>query len=239
MPQLDQLFLFAAEDWWKIVGFLFLMAFYGLQHILSSRQEEKQARKKKARPPRKPPERAAGQAAQPANQADPLRAEVEAFLRETEGKKQGRPEGRGQRPPGRGRQPRPEPPRRPVPTARPVATPRRPIEAEVIPIEVIDPREEDVAQHVTRHLSRKRVTEGAEHLGEQVALADDRLETRLEEKFEHQIGRLDHTEGQGTPQESAQSPSVAEELRQLLSQPQGMRQLIVANEILRRPEERW
>ena len=96
-------------------------------------------------------------------------------------------------------------------------------------------RRENVEQHVARHLSTKEYDERAEHLGERVALADDRLEARLEQTFEHQLGRLSHSE------EIVQEvgPSVADEVRELLSKPQGMRQLIVANEILRRPEERW
>jgi hypothetical protein len=93
-----------------------------------------------------------------------------------------------------------------------------------------------VAEHVSRHVSTADVTENVSTLGADVALADDRLEARLQETFQHPIGQLQHVE-QGPAKD--RPPTIAEEIRQLIRQPAGARQLIIANEILRRPEERW
>lgn len=238
MLQIDQMILFAADEWWQIVGGIIFMVLYGLQHLLTGKQDAKQVKPKKVRPARKPPVKPVAQA-QPADQADPLRAEVDAFLRQAEGKKQRgaeAPRDRPRVPIAREQRPRPvDQQRRPARSTQAPRKRKRTLESETVPVEIVDPRQEEVGQHVARHLSKKRVTEGAEHLGEEVALADDRIEMRLEEKFEHRLGSLEHKEQQVQERES----SIAEELRQLLSQPQGMRQLIIANEILRRPEERW
>ena len=268
MIHLHQTILFAADDWFQIVGGIIVMVMWGIQQIFAGRQEAKNARPKKVRQPRKPVVRPAD-GAQPPNQADPLRAEVEQFLRQSEEKKQQsqRPQqtrpreaqpvdaqrGRTQVP----REPQQRPTRRePLPSGDPA--PRQPRSSKptvqatrkarkrpergtpndaasrdsATPIEL---RGENVEQHVARHLNTKEYDERADHLGEKVALADDRLEARLEQTFEHRLGTLSHSEDE--VQEVG--PTVADEVRELLSKPQGMRQLIVANEILRRPEDRW
>lgn len=72
------------------------------------------------------------------------------------------------------------------------------------------------------------------HLGEVVALADDKLEAHLQQVFDHQLGRLRHR----TPEEQRQvsgSP-IARSVLDLLKNPQGVQQMMVINEIMRRPE---
>ena len=252
MLQIDQFLLLAADDWWQLVSLIIFLALGGLQQLLTGGKQDKKGKPPKRRPAKRPP--APGVAGQPAgqaapDQADPLRAEVEQFLRKADGNKpeQGRqqPQGRPQpaRPIGRERRPAPEAgrqPRRDVRTKQPPRQPRRrpatPVGTQAKTEEVIELREEDIQEHVDRHLSKHDVTEGTRHLGQQVAQADDKLEARLSEKFEHRLGSLQHKEE--APEEEA-GQSIAEEVRELLSQPQGMRQLIVANEVLRRPEERW
>lgn len=241
MLQLDQVALLAADDWIQLLGGIIFMALYGLQQFLTGRGEDK-AKPKKPRRPKQPagqPEmgqQAAGM--RPADQADPLRAEVDQFLRQAEQKQKPEP------------RPAPLAPLTEVERPRKIDTPKRerkrpksprvtPREEERGPAQ----RSEDISQHVERHLSTKEYEQRAKHLGEEVALADDKLEARLEKTFDHRLGKLGQTEMQ--PQEpsaaeaATSSASIAEEIRQLLSQPQGMRQVIVANEILRRPEERW
>lgn len=255
MIQLDQILLLAADDWWQIVGTIIVFLFYGVGHLISGREDAQKRAKQKARRVKRPPAER-GPQGQPPNQADPLRAEVEEFLRRAEGKqpaaesardrelrerneggsfRDDRARGREESPPMREvvaerstpRPPQPKPrKRRP---AKPAQRPSQPVpEAKSL-------RSEGVAEHVARHLSRKSVTESAEQLGDEVALADDIVEARLHDTFEHQVGQLEHREDQA----SQSAASVADEVRQLLSNPQGMRQLIVANEVLRRPEERW
>lgn len=247
MLEINQITLLAADDWWQVIGTIIVFLFYGIGHLISGREE----RQKKARRAQRPPvAQPAGEV--PPNQADPLRAEVEDFLRRAEGKQpqpadrqEAKPRPVPQRSEPIAREPA-HPTRKQPPVARPVGSPepkaRSPKSRAAsrapqrkTPEETVEPRREGVGEHVARHLSSERVTQRAEKLGQEVALADDIVEARLEEKFEHRLGSLKQKEAQ--VEEAA--PTIAEEVRKLISQPAGMRQVIVANEILRRPEQRW
>lgn len=81
------------------------------------------------------------------------------------------------------------------------------------------------------------MTEQVSHLGEEVGLADDRLEEHLRAKFDHQLGSLRQQEAE--PRAPEEVSALAAEIHQMLSTPAGLRQLIIANEILNRPESRW
>ena len=88
---------------------------------------------------------------------------------------------------------------------------------------------------MARHLSTLDIAEQTSHLGEEISQADENLEAHLQEAFSGQLGSLQHRE-----REVADGgPTIAEEIRELISTPTGMRQMIVANEILRRPIDRW
>lgn len=228
----EDITLVAAADWWEILIGIIFFVLYGLGQLLSAGgQGKKKAPKRPARPPRpRPP--AAGQP-NVANQADPLRAEVEEFLRRAQGKKAEPP--RPVQP-----QAAAPPPRRPMPEmAKPPAQPVRGLRRPPLKTPVLEPielRMEGVAEHVARHVTTQDIAEHTIKLGKDVALADDRLESRLHETFEHDVGHLKHRE-----EDSAKKApqTIAEEIRQLVRQPAGMRQLIIANEVLRRPEQRW
>jgi hypothetical protein len=94
-------------------------------------------------------------------------------------------------------------------------------------IEVIPPRRESVAKHVEKHIDTSRLAKHASKLGEKVGRADDIMEARLHQKFE-------------TTSESAQRvppPSGSPQaLIKYMVSPQGIRQAIIVNEILNRPE---
>ena len=244
--------LLAAADWWEIAVGLIFFVLYGIGQLLGAREE---AQKKKARPlrpkPQAPQAPQPGAPARPPNQADPLRAEVEEFLRRAQGKPA------GQQPPAQPKPARPQrqraaqqQPLKPRPLeSRPIEVPQReaargpsqPVEPPARmrpkpqPLQPVDLRRESVVEHVARHVNTLDIKEHTSHLGEQVALADDHLEAHLEEAFSGQLGSLQHRELEVVEQ----GPSIAEEIRILLSHPTGMRQMIVANEILRRPEDRW
>ena len=80
----------------------------------------------------------------------------------------------------------------------------------------------------------------AQRLGEEVALADDRMQAQLHQKFDHRVGTLAPSSASTiSPQDVSPGSSAAREFRELLARPGGMRQIVIANEILRRPEERW
>ena len=80
------------------------------------------------------------------------------------------------------------------------------------------------------------VAQHTQNLGVDVALADERMEDHLRERFAHQLGALSPTT---KVQRQATGNPAAADLRALLSRPGGASQLIIASEILRRPEERW
>ncbi len=235
--------LFADAEWIKVVFGVIVFILYGIGQIISARDE---AQKKKARPARPKPQPPrgpqAGAPAGPPNQADPLRAEVEEFLHRAQGKpaQQQQPaEPRPTRPPRQlperqqtvERRPLRETAQRPLQPAAPPAK-RRP---KAQPPQPIDLRRESVAGHVARHVSTQDIAEHTSRLGEEVSQADEHLEAHLEEAFSGQLGSLQHREREVVDE----GPTIAEEIRNLLSQPAGMRQMIVANEILRRPEDRW
>jgi hypothetical protein len=98
-------------------------------------------------------------------------------------------------------------------------------------------RRETVAEHVRDAIVVSDVTENASQLGEEVGLADEKLEARLE-KFDHKIGDL---EGMSSIQDDrvervGQDKShLAVSLLELLKQPQTVRQSILISEILKRP----
>src|SRR5690606_8074379 len=81
------------------------------------------------------------------------------------------------------------------------------------------------------------IRQPAPRLGEEVAQADDRMQAQLQQKFDHRVGTLAPVTTAAP--KTAAAATAAREFRELLARPGGMRQIIIANEILRRPEERW
>lgn len=98
-------------------------------------------------------------------------------------------------------------------------------------------RRETIAEHVRDAIVVSDVTENASHLGEEVGLADEKLEARLE-KFDHKIGAL---EGMSSIQDDrvevkGQDKShLAVGLLELFKQPKTIQQSILIAEILKRP----
>lgn len=98
-------------------------------------------------------------------------------------------------------------------------------------------KRETIAEHVRDAIVVSDVTEHAATLGQEVGLADEKLEARLE-KFDHKIGAL---EGMSSIQDDAvetEGPDkshLAVSLLDLLKQPQTVKQSILISEILKRP----
>jgi len=152
----------------------------------------------------------------PRNQEEALRSEVEDFLRRAQGK-----------PPQPRPMPQPEQRQKPPRTLQPERS--RPVTPVARQSSL---RNEGVSEHVARHISTQDMATHTESLGAEVATADDQLEARLHEKFDHDLGRLEYRE----TDTKQQKVDMAAEVAAMLRSPEGMRQLIVANEILRRPE---
>jgi len=235
--------LAALADVVQVVLPIIFMVFYILSQILGGREQAK--RKAPPRPQRPKPPQALDPARpaprQPPNQADALRREVEQFLRRAQGKPD--PQEEPTHPKPEPQAPR-QPPRRLVASApdRPALS-QTPLPSQIskkasrTSFSAPNLRREGVGEHVAKHVSSRKLAEHAEHLGEQMALTDERLESRLHEKFDHQLGNLQR---QATAEpKKKEGPNITAQIVELLSQPDGMRQMIVANEILRRPDERW
>jgi len=236
MPAIESIPLLLAADIWQVVFGIIVFVLYSIGQLVSARE---QAKKKPAQPrqPRRPQVPQGGPlerqkierpVAGQGNQEEALRREVEDFLRRAQGKPP------RQEQPARTQpklQPRKQPSRLPVAELTESRMPSRASESQQ---PASDSRREGVAEHVASHLSSQQMIEHAEHLGDEVGLADERLESRLHKKFDRQMGSLKQQSKPTAPE--TKELTAAEEVVQLLHKPGGMRQLIIAQEILRRPK---
>ncbi len=163
--------------------------------------------------------------------------DIEDFLRKAaERRKQAQGGGTPQQPPAQ----QPPPQQRPVqPQRQQPAKPaqqrpaqQRPVQPAAIPAELVR-RGATVADHVQEHINTRGIAEQVSHLGEEVGLADDKLEQRLHDKFDHSVGDLQRK--QQTESARAEA-SPADELLEMLRNPKSIRQAIILSEILRRPD---
>ncbi|MCH2114611.1 MAG: hypothetical protein MK171_06850 [Pirellulales bacterium] len=226
-----------AADVGQIVFAVIVFIFYIVGHVLSAKDNAKD-KPRRNRPPVAPvgnpddpvltvePPKPEGRA--PADQAESLRSEIEDFVRRAKGKPPQReqPTPTPKLQPGRqtvdNRQTLPQQPRR-LPQLQ---------QEELQP--QLEPRADGVAEHVTKHLSSRHVTENAEQLGGQLSQVDKPVEKFLQSKFDRQLGRLEHAEM--VTDDTKPTQDVAGEIAAMLRSPEDMRQLIIAHEILRRPD---
>lgn len=116
------------------------------------------------------------------------------------------------------------------------------------PVEIVDAEMADLgsglAQHVTQHLGGANQGEDHDIVRAAVDHADERLESRLHQTFDHKIGQL----GKSTMEAAAVSPSAAARsaalpgaasIAQMLLDPHSLRNAVILVEILRRPEDLW
>ena len=100
----------------------------------------------------------------------------------------------------------------------------------------IDPYRQSVSEHVKSHIDTSALGEHASHLGEEVGLADDKLEARLHSTFDHSVASL---ESSGKVRQVGGSDddlnAVAIELVAMLRNPNSIRHAIILNEVLTRP----
>jgi len=81
-------------------------------------------------------------------------------------------------------------------------------------------------------------------LAQEIEHADERMQAHLSDKFEHQLGDLGAKTGESersayAEPKKAGTPAHDLSLIALLRSPQGLRAMILANEILQRPTDRW
>jgi len=200
--------------------------------ILSSILGEAQAKKPPARKPRQPRPVAK-------NRPPELAQEIERFLRRAAEQRQDKPPAPVEVPvsaaPVEQREPRPIPP----------------VRAEVVFAEPagLEPEgawaaRHEVAQQVQQYLDTDGITRHADHLGDDIAQADDKLEARLHKTFDHQVGSLRQQDSirpdasrheVGIP--DAPAAITAGALANMLGNPRTARQAVLLSEILRRPRE--
>jgi hypothetical protein len=236
---LDGLVLIAQDG--DVVFFLIVILFLvigGLTQLFKKLQEAQQD-PRRPRPGQRPggfrPNVPPGQ--------DPVRAEIERFLREAAGRRGG---AGPQQAPRVG--PPPAAPQRPAPGA----WPQRPAETPVLlePIETV-PEPASVAEHVRRQVPGQQFGGLSSDVGQRLARTDKVVEEHVHEVFDHQVSRLAGTPGESayaTEAEEAETPedriaalprTAAAGLAALLAEPTSLRQAIVLTEILQRPEHRW
>lgn len=105
-----------------------------------------------------------------------------------------------------------------------------------------------VAASVAAHLrGAEQISQHTAHLSARVDVADDEMDARLHQTFDHQVGRLRKTT-EATPDVSRQdSNAVAATVTQatvlgiahMLQSPENIRSAIILNEVFNRPIDRW
>jgi hypothetical protein len=174
-----------------------------------------------------PPGRAGRPAANPAGRPAPrgVEDEIGEFLRRAAGRRGGQ-----------------------APARRPPPPPPVPVEAEVV---LERPPGDQVKEHVGEYLNTGSFARRAAHLGERVSGTEKQTAQHLQQAFGHDVSQL-----AGKPGEASQAPAVEEAsdaedrltelpstaaagLAAMLSNAESIRQAIIINEILPRPEHRW
>ena len=138
-----------------------------------------------------------------------------------------------------------EPVRRPQ--MRPPA--EKPVQAKVIAEEPVGAK---IGKEVERDLDTQEFTKRTAQLGSEVAQADREIDQHLHQVFDHHVSNLELMPGEAATAPVAVGPvelteqslldipaTFATGLTDLLADPDFVRQAIVLNEILHRPEERW
>jgi hypothetical protein len=191
-------------------------------------------------------------------QADPLRNQVEEFLRRAGGQ-QGNQGGGPQRrmspsqdvevllgeeslserrlPSSQLRPAGQRPAARSTAPKQPAPSDQRPARRSVVPkkrkslAERADERSAARAKNLERQVSS---------LGKRVIEEDQQFDTELKAKFDHTVGTLaDQTTVSPVELTPAEPSSSAVQIAAMLANPDGVRQAIILNEILNRPSDRW
>ena len=155
----------------------------------------------------------------------PLEDEIGEFLRRATQKR------RGSAPP--------TPPSAPARMSAPTPPLRR--SEPVVQAETVgSPSGADVVEHVRKHLDTAEFSRREEHLADEVAQADEKMDEHLRGVFDHRLGQFAQSSADTGQSGTPEAFSVgAAALIALLTTPQTVRQAIVINEILQRPEQRW
>lgn len=226
-----QLELFAALDWVQVLIAIVVFVIWGINHLVSSVGKAKPQQRPRPAPPRN---------VVPKNQPAPaqnLSGEIEDFLKRAAQKRQ-----------DKSRRKKPEPV-----VEKKVVVPPKPVTM------LSDTSDQDfevrtgqsVADHVREHLDNRQFSQRAEHLGDQgINKGDLEREAHRKQVFDHQLGRLADTSNQqsekiltaqaATRQATTDAAAAAAiPIASMLANPESLKQAVILNEILSRPEHRW
>ena len=190
---------------------LAILVLTGLGQVISKLQQKPPL----ARPRPQPPDQA------------PIQSEIEEFLHRAAG------------------QPVENPPAAATVVVEPATAPRasRPTGRKADEEKADEPVGDEVVKHVEKFLDESDFSRRTSRLGGEVIQADAQLDQRLKQTFSHEVGRLSQKGGETASapavEESAEAAAPAFDFAAIFTNPVLFRQAILANEILRRPEERW
>jgi hypothetical protein len=124
----------------------------------------------------------------------------------------------------------------------------QPVHAEVV-AEVPKPVGGQVAEHVQQYLDQQDFDHREHELGKKVAQVAQKTDQHLQQVFSHRVSTLEAmpAEASSSAYEPPNLMGLADDvpalfatgLLELLTTPESLRQAIVLNEVLHRPEERW
>ncbi len=212
-------------DLTDLIGYVVVIVFIVLRLVFTQMGEAKK-QAEAPRPAQRPRPPAPPQQPGQPNQRD-LRSEVDEFLRRSRGLPEQRPE--------------PELVLAEEPPARPTGREGW-AQQQADPLEKARQEAATVGEHVTRrmrHLEESQLAENAAHLGAEVALADDKVQARLDATFKHPLGRIAQQEQ--APEEVVVEPREfsVNQIAAMLASPEGIRDAVILSEILNRPADRW
>jgi hypothetical protein len=196
-----------------------------------------------SRPQQPQPQPGPPRQVQGGGQADPLRSQVEEFLR------------RASKPPEKV-PPRQQPQRRPpseiellvegenrLRTSPAAAAAKAAVAADKKRAARRPSKRQTVAEHVEQQVAARSqsIAQNASHLGQRIVTDDQQFDDQLKAKFEHKLGALSVTAAPLTSaeQRAAAPATPAAQIAAMLANPDGVRQAVILNEILRRPSDRW
>ncbi len=229
--------LAAIEDWLRFAVPLVFIIVYVVNHLLSAlrsgptppRNEPRRKLDAGPRPPRPPKP----QAAQPTPEQAKLNTEIEQFLKRASERK--------------GERLKRESPVKPAPKP-PKPAPKQPLRETAAAIEPLPQRSFDsVASSVEKHLGHRGFKQHAEHLADDIVRADQQMEDHLQKAFSRKVGTLGDAKPSSAQPATDSVPAATTADRSeaglalagMLANPQTLKQMIVLNEILRRPDDHW
>ena len=233
--------LAAIEDWLRFAVPLVFIIVYVVNHLLAAlraapaapRNDPRRKADAGPRPPRPPQP----QAAQPTPEQAKLNTEIEQFLKRA-GERQG----------DRLKRESPIKPASKLPKQTAKQPPRQPKRDASVAVEPLPQRSFDsVASSVEKHLGHRGFAQRSEHLADDIVHADQQMEDHLQKAFSRKVGTLADAKPSGAQPATDAVPAattadrsdVGLALAGMLANPQTLKQMIVLNEILRRPDDHW